>query len=266
MDSDRVITAMAYRSPDEEWAERTASTLDASFALVLDAPEQEHASPPAYADKTLVSRSRLGFSGARRVSMLIASEFGSDCLVVDGDGQHPPEALERIFDCLAATDADIVIPQRRNRRTWVDRDGTRYDRTPLERLETHCAFAAAGVDSVPQISKFDAQPGAFGFRSAVVSDLLPSDTGWLADWEITVSALERGSYETVDITTEPDAQEETNFTWDQQRQKIADIDERLRARGHAGIQTVFDRHRDEFDSDERLLITDALAEVKSVDE
>lgn len=255
MDADRVVAAMAYGEPNTNWAERTATELDASFVLVLDEPERTP--PPEYADETLVSRSRLGFGGARRVSMLLAGEFGTDCLVVDGDGQHPPAALASLFNTLAATDSAVVIPQRRNRCLRVDRDGDRFDRTPFERLETICAFVAAGVESELDI-EFDAQPGAFGFRSAAVGDLLPTDDGWLADWEITVRALELGSYETVDIETEPDAQEETSFSWDDQRRKLTAIDERLREAGRDGVQPVYERHRDEFDRDARSLIADAL--------
>ncbi|SIR82285.1 glycosyltransferase family protein [Natronorubrum thiooxidans] len=258
MDADRVVAAMAYGEPNTDWARQVATTLDASFVLVLDEPDRP--SLPEYADRMLVSRSRLGFGGARRVSMLLASEFGSDCLVVDGDGQHPPAALERILERLAATDADVVIPQRQNQSLWLDRDGERLDRWPFERLETLCAFAAADIDAEPD-SEFDAQPGAFGFRSAVGPSLVPSDDGWLADWEITVRALERGSYETIEITTTPSVQEETTFSWADQRRKLLDIDDRLRETGSNGVRAVFDRHRDEFSPDARETITDAVMSI-----
>jgi len=258
MDADRVVAAMAYGEPNADWAERTATGLDAAFVLVLDEPESP--SPPEYADETLVSRSRLGFGGARRVSMLLAGEFGTSCVVVDGDGQHPPAALDAIFDRLATTDADVVVPQRRTRRLWIDRDGERFDRTPFERLEALCAFVAAGAESEAAVD-FDAQPGAFGFRSAAVAALLPHDDGWLADWEITVRALELGSYETVAIETRSEAQEETSFSWDDQCRKLTAIDERLHEAGHDGVSSVYDRHRNEFDRDARSLIDDALEET-----
>lgn len=255
MTGTRVVAAMAHGSPADEWARRVATTLDATFVLVLDDPVESTA--PAYADSTLVSSQRLGFGSARRTAMVLAAEFGDTCLVVDGDGQHPPAALARIFDRLEETGADVVVPQRRTRTVWLDRDGERIDRRPFERLEALCAWAAADVNATPDPS-FDCQPGAFGFRSAAVGDLLPTDDAWLADWEITVRALESNEYATVDIPTVDEAQDDTTFGWADQQRKLERIDDSL----EEGIRSVYDRHRGVFSTAEQETLERALEAIR----
>ncbi|USZ71828.1 glycosyltransferase family 2 protein [Natronosalvus halobius] len=256
MTDERVVAAMAYERPNEAWAKRVGDVLDARFVLVLDAPEDPTA--PEYADSTLVSRSRLGFGRARRTSMRLAAELGDPCLVTDGDGQYPPSALARIFDRLEETGADVVIPQRRARSVWMEVNGDRVDRLPFERLETLCAFEAAGPDATADLDPtFDCQPGAFGFRAEAVPDALPTDSGWLADWEITVRALESARYATVDVSTTAGPQEETVFEWDDQCAKFERIDDFL----DRGVRAVYEDHRGRFDESQRDDLERAIAEA-----
>ena len=252
MSAGHSVAIISHKEPNEEWATGLSLSTDGHFILVISDPPSHAA--PEYADSTLITENKLGFGGARRMSMLLAAEFGNKCLVTDGDGQYPLAAIQQIQSRLEESSAEIIIPQRKSRVIWLDRQGKRIDRLPFERFETICASEYLGVDID---SSFDAQPGAFGFRKQVLSDILPTGDDWLADWEITVNALESCKYETVEVSTNTESQDETSFTWEDQIQKFRRLHEYL----EADIQTVFRSNWGRFDLTERELIEDMLNEL-----
>jgi len=248
MSTGPAVGLIAYPEPNEAWAETVASTAAGDLVLVVSDPPDDLTAP--YADTVLRTADRLGFGRSRRLSMIVASEFGDECVVADGDGQYVASEIPRIQDRLREGSADVIIPQRETRVVRMEVDGEWVSRTGFERLETLCAGRAAGVDLDPS---FDCQPGGFGFDSDALPAILP-ESDWLADWEITVSALRSGDYETIDVAVTEEAQAETTFTWDDQLAKLRRIDALM----DDSVRSVFERNREAFDDEERRLIRTAL--------
>lgn len=250
MSADSAVGLIAYPSPPDSWIREVAATVSGDFLLIVsDSPDGFEA---PYADVLVDSSNQIGFGRARRLSMILASEFGVSCVVADGDGQYTAASVRSIEQRLTSTDADVVIPQRESRSVWIEHNGDQFSRKPFERLETLCAAQAAGVELQ---SDFDCQPGGFGFQRDVLADILPAGD-WLADWEITVKTLQNCHYETISVTVNEDEQHETTFEWDNQIRKL----ERIRHFG-VDVAAVYEQNEARFDSTGRKLVCDALEEI-----
>lgn len=125
-----------------------------------------------HVDVLSFSQRRRGFGAARRTALQEGRASGAPwMLVVDADGQHDPDAIERVLAEAEQSDWEAVIPQR----SLVDlplRDDGAIDRVLAERFEAFVVARSVGRDEM--IDK-DLQPGLFLLRP-VAADLLLADT------------------------------------------------------------------------------------------
>ncbi len=241
-----ILGAMSKDPVNLEWLKAVSKVY--RTLLVIDAPKDSEFTRvvPDY----FVTSSRLGFGRARRLSMILCSQLDRLCIVTDGDGQYPPESIEEIGKKLESTGRDALIPERTNREVWVKHGHSILDRTEFEKFESYCAQEFLGR-SVP----IDMQPGLFAFKSQVVEKILPTDNGWLADWEISLKIIENLSFEVVKTRIDPLPQRES-------RVELTDVETKLRRiQKTTGISLskVYRDHETEFKPEEgaflRALVT-----------
>lgn len=82
--------------------------------------------------------------------------------------------------------------------------GQSLDRIQFELLESLCALELLKSEDFDQ--KFDAQPGLFGFKSSIVNEILPKDSGWITDFEITLNAIIKTNYALINVPINEQAQ------------------------------------------------------------
>lgn len=89
-------------------------TVDADVLIVDDASADKTSDIARAAGVDVLSLPvNLGVGGAMRTGYCYAVERGYECAVqVDADGQHRPEDIPRLLECMEETGADIVIGSR----------------------------------------------------------------------------------------------------------------------------------------------------------
>ena len=219
-----VIAIMGLHNINQNWLNDLQKEIpSAKYILIIDEP---HISwKKLKYDHCFVSQKRQGFGGSRKTSMLLASRFGSFCVVTDGDGQYYPETIKEILSRLITLKKEIIIPQRMNRKLLVNIDGEIIDRSSIELFETLCALELINDKHIP--SNLDSQPGLFAFHSKILSKILPDDNNWLADLEITVKAIKQTRYELLPISIDQNKQKVTSFSWEEQKKKFKRLSQLL---------------------------------------
>ncbi len=129
----------------------------------------------------LIHRRNAGKGAALATGIAAALEGGADVIVtLDGDGQHPPEAIPRLVAPVAEGEADIALGAR-----------ARTGRMPLGRRCSNWLSAALasriGGGPVP-----DAQTGFRGFARGVAEAIRPRETRYDFEAAFLLEALARG--------------------------------------------------------------------------
>lgn len=240
-----IVGVMGFRRLNLEWLQ-SLKGFCRTLLLVIEQPEDRKFEE--YVDISLVGRQRLGFGKARHLLMAVCSTLDSECIIVDGDGQHPAPSIKNIMQLLAEGDSEVIIPQRTNRSLQLEVDGKALDRSEFERFETFCALDYLKKPGLPE--NLDMQPGMFAFKAKVAPLIFPTDDGWLADWEITLRAVSYTSFSLVNVVTNPMAQKASAFKADDQIAKFRRIQTFT---GHSLTET-FTKHELQLRPRERAII------------
>jgi hypothetical protein len=227
-----MLGAIALGEVNLEWLQGLPRTL--RRLVVMQEPQGTEFQ--TYVDSYLVTARRLGFGGARRLSMIICSQLDELCIVTDGDGQYPTDSIAKFASVLSTTEEEVLIAQRTNRALWMKAGAEIVDRREFEKFENRCALRYLNRSDLPV--DMDMQPGLFGFKSGIVEKILPADSGWLADWEITLNAVTKTKFGLVNLETNSRVQEKSTMTFDDQEEKFR----RLRKLAGVSLMDVFREH------------------------
>ena len=162
-----------------------AETIVVDDSPTLDTAEAVRQRHP---ETTVIHRDGDGLASA--VIRGFAAATGDVYLVVDGDGQHPPDAAAAIAERVAATDADLVLGTRH-----ADGGAVADDWPAHRRLISHGADALARVAVPPARETSDPMSGLFAVDAAVVDSVLPRLRP--AGYKISLELLARCPIETV---------------------------------------------------------------------
>jgi len=244
------IVVMAHERINIEWLKELRKQINADFLAVVDAPKNTRFKH--YCEHYLINAQALGFGKARRVSMLLGSEFGRYCIVTDGDGQYPAESVFQVSEELLGRKWEIVIPQRINRKLFVRYQNKILDRTQFELLENLCALSLVPDQNFSP--DFDVQPGMIAFKSSIVRRILPNDIEWLADLEVIVNAIRRTRYHPLPVIISPEAQGRSTFSWDAQVRKFMRLSDYL----GSDLKEIYDKNYSLFKNPEKQIIEKIL--------
>ncbi|MHA1688806.1 MAG: hypothetical protein ACTSYC_12815 [Promethearchaeota archaeon] len=214
-----VISLIAYKDVNLEWLKTLKKNLDAAIIISFDEPNDLNFTQ--FCDSYLINESRLGFGKNRRISMILAREFGEYCIITDGDGQFPLDSLKMVMKLLLQDKWDVIIPQRKNRNLKMKYQDKILNRLPFEQFEATCALKILNNNELN--SNFDAQPGLYGFKNEITNLILPNDKDWLADFEITLKAIQLTKYRLIDVEINHSVQEITHFSIEDQLKKLKRI-------------------------------------------
>jgi len=187
--------------------------------------------------------------------MLLASEFSKFCIVTDGDGQYPLESIQKLKSKISKNTHDVVIPQRINKKILIEYNNMFLNREQFELLETLCALDI--IKNTKLNYDLDAQPGMFGFRSSRIQDIIPKNSGWLTDFEITVNAILKTNYCFLSLYIDEFAQEITTFSIKDQIEKF----KRLIEIHNLDLNIIFKNNKNLFKNPEKELIEKILKEL-----
>ncbi len=248
------IALIAYKEVNLTWLKKLKENFKATIILSFDEPKSWIFTK--FCDNFLVNSQHLGFGKNRRMSMLLASEFGEYCLITDGDGQFPMPSLEKVLDILQSDHWDVVIPQRQNRSLKMEYNGKIVDRINFERLEAICAKKVLNKNDLGD--NFDAQPGLYGFKRNCVHSILPKDKDWLADFEITINAIQKTKHVFTNVEIDEMVQEKTTFSIDNQLKKF----ERIARCYNINIGEIYEQNRFLFTEFEQEIMKLILSRLK----
>ena len=245
------VSIISLKTINISWLREVREQMKDTLLIIFDIPKDTHFTK--YCDHYLINPKKMGFGKARRLSMLLGSELNEYCVVTDGDGQYPLESLIKIKKEILKGKSEVIIPQRMNKQLIVNLSGKTYDRRQFELLENLCLLSILKNDSVSY--SFDSQPGLFAFKSSIVEKILPDDTGWLADWEITMKAIRNTKYSFLDLMISPQIQEKSVFRWRSQIEKFYQISQLV------DIKEIFYQNLNLFKNPEKNLIMDTLEKI-----
>lgn len=249
-----VLVGMSHKQFNRKWLENISSELDCKILGLID--NFEDFSFMEYCDYIFSKKEgSLGFGKSRRISMKLGSELEKYCIITDGDGQYPIGSIKKAIDYILSNSVDVVIPQRKNKKLVLEKNSKILNRTPFEKLESIFALEEVNIEDLPK--NIDAQPGLFAFKSSIVEKLLPKESGWLADWEITVNALKSTNYKLLPLSIDPSVQSESSFTWDNQLRKLR----RFRKITDFNLKEVYHKNIEIFEEQEKKIIEEALSSL-----
>ncbi len=226
--------------------------INAYITLIIDEPENRDFE--VYCDHFLINKKRIGFGKARKLSLLLASEFSEYCIVTDGDGQYPIESIKQVLEELYLNKFEVIIPQRINKKLLLNFSGTLIDRNGFELLENLCALEMFKKKSNIII---DVQPGMFGFKSSIIQKILPEDNEWLADFEITTKAINDTNYQLINVPINEEIQLSTSFSLKSQINKIKNLIETKKC----NVSNILEKNKNLFKDSEIKIIEDILKSI-----
>jgi glycosyltransferase involved in cell wall biosynthesis len=158
-----LVAVLAYNEAEiiEKVIAAAKRALDAEI-LVIDDGSQDGTQAKALAAgvRCISLPVNAGIGVAEQVAFMVAAEEGFEALIrIDGDGQHPPEALPLIAATLAEEDADLVVGSR-----YVN--GYRQPHGKLRRLGTR--FLSAMLRASCGVAVTDATSGFRGYSRRAI--------------------------------------------------------------------------------------------------
>jgi hypothetical protein len=247
---DICISIIAYKTINLDWLKELRESINAHIIIIIDDPEDNNFKQ--YCESYLINSHSIGFGKARRLSMMLGSEYCEYCITTDGDGQYPIKSIEKLIKTLTEKNTDIVIPQRIKRKVELNYKSKKIDRRQFEKLETLCALEILKNKQLD--INLDTQPGMFGFRSSIINKIIPDDSGWLADFEITIKALKETNYILIYLPIDIEVQCKTNFTIKSQIKKL----KRIKNIFKIDIKRIFEKEKEIFETPEVHLIDKIL--------
>jgi hypothetical protein len=249
------IGIIAYKTVNIAWLKQLSEKLDAHIVVCIGKPQTYEFSE--YCNSYLLNRERISFGKNRKLSMILASELGEECIVTDGDGQYSVDSIKKVANELLKDEFEAIIPQRINRMLILRIGDQVYDRSQLELFENLCIFDQINKKGL-DFSKIDLQPGMFGFKGSICKKILPYESDWLTDLDISIKVINKTKYKMLPLSIDEKVQEKSLFSIKDQKIKFLKLSDIF----DVNLREVFIKHEKKINIKERKLIKNIIDEIE----